>query len=420
MKGKWLIASGLVLVELLLCAGIVAAVWMGMTRLGALQIRLGDFVQETVKATADEEQRFNVSGPATVNVNKGDLPAFGDVTVVTGSEDEVVVTARKTAWGVDEASAQAALDALKVVIDQRGDTISVSVDRPEEVFSFGNARPDRVDFTITVPAEASVYAVTDFGDLSVSGTSGDVHLDTDFGKVSVDGVASETVDVHSSFGEINLENIEAQDVTVRGNAGEIVLQGVNATGAMELDTDFGPVTFGTGSAESLDAQTNSGNVKLENLTIEEMVTAKSDFGGVTLTAVSAGSYDVSSNSGTITIDGASGSVKAHTDFGDVSVTGAQEVNIDLSTNSGSIEFAGTLGGGPHTIQTDFGSIRMSLPDDSELAVELQTDLGRIQSDLPITLTGSQENDHWTGTVNGGGASLTAETNSGDITIEILK
>lgn len=421
MKSKWLIASGLILVELLLCAGIIAAAWTGMTRFSTMRIRLGEFVRETVKATADEEQRLTVGGPATVEVNReGNLPAIGDVTIVAGSDGEVVVSAHKTAWGVDPPSAQTALEALKVVVDQRGDTISVWVDRPEEVLAFGRSQPDTVDFTISVPAETTVMAASDLGDLSLSGTRGGVDLDTDFGEVSVQGVTADGLEVHSDFGAMTLETIQAHNVTAGSNAGAIILRNVDAAGAVDLNTDFGQVTFEGGSAESLDAQTNSGDVKIAAVTVQQTATVRSDFGSMTLTDVSAASYDVDGNSGAIVIDGAAGPVKAHTDFGDITVTGAEAADIDLSTNSGAIEFAGSLGDGPHAVTTSFGTVRMSLPEESQLDLDLKTSMGRIQSALPITLRGEQENNHWTGTANGGGGSLTVETGSGDITIEVLK
>jgi DUF4097 and DUF4098 domain-containing protein YvlB len=420
MKGKWLIAGALILAELLVCAGIMAAVGMGVTRLGLPQLRLGSFIEQSVSAAADEEQRFTVSGPATLSVNKTNLPSFGNVTIVAGPADEVVVSVHKIAWGIDQASAQAALNDLKVVAEQRGDTIVITVDRPEEVITLGRTQPDRVDFTITVPRETTLDAETDFGDVSLTGTNGDAILRTDFGKVSVADVTGGVLDVHSSFGDMTLENVEAGAVTVGSNAGAITLRGVEVSGAVDLSTDFGHVSFETGGAEKLEVKTNSGNVRLENLTIRDAVIAKSDFGTVTLTAVAAASYEVDSNSGTVTIVGAAGPVKVHTDFGDVSVTEADQADIDLSTNSGNIEFAGSLGEGPHVVGTDFGTVHLGLPEDSALTVDLETSFGNIRSDLPITLSGSQDNNHWTGTVNGGGASLAVETDSGSITVEVLK
>jgi DUF4097 and DUF4098 domain-containing protein YvlB len=218
---------------------------------------------------------------------------------------------------------------------------------------------------------------------------------------------------------MHLEDVQADNVEVKSNSGEIYLGKVKATGAVTLNTDFGAIKFLDGAAQSLTVATNSGEVSLETLEIKERVDAQSDFGTITLTDVTAAAYDVQTNSGGITLTGVQGSVKLHTDFGDVTVTRAEDVTLNLSTNSGVIEFAGSLGQGPHTLKTDFGAIRLELPKSAALTIDFQTDFGRIKSDLPITLTGEQDNDHWLGSLNGGGEQLNAQTNSGDITLETL-
>jgi DUF4097 and DUF4098 domain-containing protein YvlB len=198
------------------------------------------------------------------------------------------------------------------------------------------------------------------------------------------------------------------------------LKNVTSTGPLDVHTDFGGITFSDGSGKTLSADTNSGEITLQSIDLKGTATVKSDFGSITLTDVAASSYDVQSNSGGISVDGAGGEVKLHTDFGDLSLANAKLAQLDLTTNSGTITFAGSLGKGPHKVETDFGTVAMSLPADSELSVDLTTDMGRIKSDLPITISGDQDNTHWRGSLNGGGAALNVKTNSGDITLETLK
>jgi DUF4097 and DUF4098 domain-containing protein YvlB len=145
-------------------------------------------------------------------------------------------------------------------------------------------------------------------------------------------------------------------------------------------------------------------------------TANTDFGWVRLTQVQAGAYDVESSSGDITVEGGRGPLKAHTDFGDISVSAMAEATVDLSTGSGSVAFDGALGPGPHTLKSDFGGVRLTLPAETAVDFDLSTDFGSITSEFPVTLDGGQklDNDHWQGTLNVGGASLTVHTSSGDI------
>jgi DUF4097 and DUF4098 domain-containing protein YvlB len=126
------------------------------------------------------------------------------------------------------------------------------------------------------------------------------------------------------------------------------------------------------------------------------------------------------NSGSITVSGAAGKLKAHTDFGGIKIKNAQDVTLDLKTKSGTVEFSGSLGAGPHMVQSEFGEIDLTLPADSKLNVDLSTDFGNIHSDLPITVTlngsSNSDGDKISGSINGGGAKFTAQTNSGSVAI----
>lgn len=425
MKYKWLIAGSLLLAMLAMCAGIVGVMWFTVDQATTLGFRWNglNINLDNVSAEADEEQRVSVSGPAVLVVQSNAENAAGDITIIGGIGDEIVVKAHKTAWGASQEDAEAGLAEIKVKVTQNGDAVTVEVQRPQPAnfIGIGGQRTDTVDLTITVPATTKVTASTSFGDVSLSGTVGDVDLKTSFGDVSVKDVQGGTIEARTDFGEVTLEDVAADgNVEAHSSSGKITLDNVEAEGDVDLSTDFGGIEFETGNADSLTAETSSGNVDLSSLSVAGVVTARSDFGGLTLIKVEAGSYDLDTSSGEITLEGASGAVKAHTDFGDIEVTDAEDATLDLNTDSGAITFAGSLGDGPHTLKTDFGSIKLMLPEETALDFDLSTDFGKIKSDFPITIQGEQEQNHWQGTINGGGESLTAETSSGDISIEILK
>jgi DUF4097 and DUF4098 domain-containing protein YvlB len=154
--------------------------------------------------------------------------------------------------------------------------------------------------------------------------------------------------------------------------------------------------------------------------VEQEIRVQDDFGEIELDQALASAYDLHTNSGSIIVSGAEGNLKAYTDFGGIKIERAEDVTLDLNTNSGSVEFSGSLGEGPHLVSSDFGEIDLTLPADSKLDVDLSTEFGNINSDLPITVTlnGSpnSESDQIVGSINGGGDQLTAQTNSGSVTI----
>ena len=184
-------------------------------------------------------------------------------------------------------------------------------------------------------------------------------------------------------------------------------------------SEFGRIQFKSGIADMLNIEGNSGAIILTDLVIDKPLTAKTEFGDVTLLNVDAPSYNLEANSGKVSLDSVHDRVKAHSEFGDIEVTNGEQVTLDLKTNSGSVEYSGSLGLGPHILKTEFGNIYLTIPDDTSLSIEMETELGKVKSDFDITLSGEFSEKQLNGTINGGGASLTASTNSGNITISIL-
>jgi hypothetical protein len=368
--------------------------------LGDLRFRFGNFRVETVTAQATDEQRFSVNEPATLVVEDD----IGEITVTAGDTDEIVVTVQKTAWGANQAEAEAKRDAIQVSVTQQGDTVRAVYRQPQEVVVFGASDNVKVDFTITVPRETVVSVTSSVGRVSLTGTTGDAELQADFGRVTVTNVTGA--------------------LTARSNSGEVTATGIQAgEGAINLRSDFGSVTLKESVAGEVTLNSNSGKLELTDIAATGKVTANTDFGSVTVTNVSGKAYDLHSNSGTITAEGVSGALKAHTDFGGIEITEALTVTLDLRTNSGGIDFSGSLGDGPHAVHTDFGAITLKLPEGTALDVDLRTDFGKIKSAFPVTISGNlgeAESTHFTGPINGGGDTLEVSTNSGNIALEIRK
>jgi len=172
----------------------------------------------------------------------------------------------------------------------------------------------------------------------------------------------------------------------------------------------------------LDVTNKSGSISLTAVNISGELTLRDDFGNITLEQVKADSYDAETNSGAIIVDGVKGNVRAHSGFGNIDITNAESATLDLYTKSGTIDFAGSLGEGPHTVHSEFGDITLNLPADTAVNIDMETQFGKITSDLPITVTliGKITQGQQTGTINGGGAEFKVDTNNGNISIKILK
>ena len=423
----------LIVALLLVGAGIATVLWFSYARQFSGSLPFGN---DQVSATADESKAYASQGVTQLQVQDD----AGDVSIVSGEGDQIVVKASKTAWGTNQNDAEKALEKVKYQVTKRGDSLIVKYEVEQSNFGAQN-RPDTVDFVITVPEEMKVDVNAGFGALELTGTKGDASLTSDFGEISVENlegaldIATESgtvtaksvnagandVILKSGFGRLKLEEVIAGKLLVESNSGVIELIDVSTSGEMELSTKFGDVLFEKGSAGELTIATDSGKVELASLEVSGLLNVKDQFGNIALEQVSANSYAMETNSGAIDAEGVSGPVRAHSGFGSISIKGGENTTLDLSTNSGVVSYEGTLGEGPHLLHSDFGEIRIALPSDTALRVDLKTEFGKIQSALPVTVTINENVDaqHLVGTVNGGGEQITASTKSGDILIEAL-
>ncbi len=435
MKNKWIIFSILIVAEILVLTGIVMVVWQGVnqTNLGPVGISLGN--ADLFSAESEEEWQFEVGEITAINLES----SGGDVVFETSQTDQILVTAHKTAWHSTKTKAQAELEDLSVSVGQVGNKIIIKYRREPAVFRFGTQQIDTVDFVISVPEGMSITAQTDYGEINSIGKIGDSSLSTDFGNIEVSGaegdleVMSNSGDIlvdnvrgednhivlSSDFGEIELSKSTGASVVVHSNSGSVYLLDVKALELIDLSSDFGKIEFSEGSADILELMANSGKIILSNLQIESNLYAHTDFGDIILDGVTADLYDLDTNSGKIEISVLGGNIKAYSDFGDLNIKSTQPATIDLFTKSGAVDYTGPLGLGPHSLATDFGDISMYLPQDTAITFDLETDFGKLKTEFPITLEGDVKPDHWSGTINDGGAALSATTNSGDISFEIV-
>lgn len=422
----------LILALLLVGAGITAVIFFSFLRGFPV---ISPFDENRISATVDESKAYASEGVTSLQVQND----AGDVSVLSAEGDEIIVKATKTAWDKTQAEAEKALEKVKYQVTKRGSALVI-------VYEFEKTRltqnqSDTVDFVITVPSEMQVSVDSSFGSIDLTGTQGDADLNSAFGDISMDNVdgalnvttqsgrvtansvnaGNKDISLDSGFGSLVLEKVIARKLQVESNSGGIELNDVRASSEMLLGTQFGDVSFENGSAAELTVTIDSGKVSLTSLRVSGILNVVDKFGNISLEQVSADSYDLDTDSGAIEVNGVSETVKAHSGFGSITIKDGQNAILDLSTNSGTVFYEGTLGSGPHTLHSDFGEIKLSVPSDIALDVDLKTDFGSIKSAIPvsITVTENLEANHFVGTFNGGGDQLTVSTNSGNIIIEVL-
>jgi len=436
MLRKVLIVFVLAIVLIAICAGIGAVAFFTFRSVNQVgPISLGPVQVNAFSADATEQKSFPVDGSTMLDVES----PFGYINVTSGEGSEIAVTAHKTAYGTSQERARQALNDLKVVYTQEKGQLTLRIDEPDT--DLINQPGSAVDFDITVPADTTVILHSNSGRIDLSGTQGKADLFTQFGEIQVTdfkgGLAAHSrsgqvsarriqlleggqgdVSLQSDFGNLNLEDVVTQKVMAHTSSGVVKLTNVESEETVLIESDFGDLVFQTGNASSLQATTRSGKVTLTNLAIEGLVKAHSEFGNIDLTQVNGGSYDLDSNSGAISVDAVRGAVKVRSDFGDIQINSGDEAVLDLETKNGQVLYRGSLGSGQHHLHSDFGNVRLVIPQDSAFEFDLETNFGDITSDFETQIDGEPDENHWVGSINGGGSStVTVSTKNGQIALE---
>jgi len=386
---KWLIIGLLGMIEIALCIGIVGVSWFSLSVIRANSWVMG---REQVSVSATEEQTYPMSGAATLSVDN----TFGKVTITGGPSQQIAVKAIKTAYHNTEAEAQQFLSQIKINTTQIGNQVTIEVVPPS---GFLQNTLVSVEFIINVPTDTAVRVDSEQGEIILAGVAGGAQLSTSFGDVEADDITG-TLSIDTKSGQVTARHIHA------------------AAQVIEISSDFGSIRLEDALATAITLRSKSGELHLTQVVATETVVGETDFGGVLLENVKSPVYQMTTKSGAIEIRAVSGRMTAQTDFGDVTITEASEVTLELSTKNGAITFAGTLGSGPHTIATDFGNIRLTLPQSVAFDFDFTTDFGKIKSEFPMTINGTPDQEHWQGMINQGGALVTASTKSGNISLEI--
>ncbi len=193
----------------------------------------------------------------------------GDITVTAGGGDEVSIEAVKRARGD-----QSQLASVHIDVDERSGRVDVRTTH--------TARTDRVsvDYTIVVPASASVDVKSVSGNLKVSGPHGIVRAETVSGNVA-------TIDTPQ------LENAKSV-------SGDVSLTGVAADGDLAATSISGNITAKGVKARGLDFGSVSGDVNVADVTCERL-SMKSISGNVEYAGgiAKGGRYEINSHSGDV-------------------------------------------------------------------------------------------------------------------------
>lgn len=121
--------------------------------------------------------------------------------------------------------------------------------------------------------------------------------------------------------------------------------------------------------------------------------------------------------GGLGVDGVAGRIDLRTTNGSVSLADiGGDVRAHTQNGSLTVHLAGTKWEGSGLdVETQNGSVRMSIPDSYAAQIETETVNGHVSTDFPITVQG-RISRHLSLPLNGGGVTLRAVTTNGSVTL----
>jgi DUF4097 and DUF4098 domain-containing protein YvlB len=200
----------------------------------------------------------------------------GDVVVTAGPGDEVSIEAVKKTRGDKSELAN-----VQITVDDRAGRVDVRTEY-EQNRTLRNRRTDHVsvDYTVTVPASASVDLHSISGSVKVTGVHGSLRAETISGTITVsDAPKLETV--KSVSGNVTLTAIASDgDLSASSISGNVTAKGVRARG-LDLGIISGDINVSDVTCEHLGVKSVSGSV---------------EYAGA---IVKGGRYEINTHSGTV-------------------------------------------------------------------------------------------------------------------------
>jgi DUF4097 and DUF4098 domain-containing protein YvlB len=183
----------------------------------------------TICASAEvrKEFRFTVGPRAAVSVTN----QYGPISVKPGSSNQVVVTA--------------ILHSDRTEIDQSQS--GNRVDIVSHLFFEATSDTGRIDYELTVPADASITLRSSTGPLHAEGLHGDVVLEGSQASINVRDISDAHVHVKTLNGAVTLSNIRNGHVEITSVGGDVTLSRVSGpqvqvnstSGKIRYEGDFG-------------------------------------------------------------------------------------------------------------------------------------------------------------------------------------
>jgi len=172
-------------------------------------------------------------------------------------------------------------------------------------------------------------------------------------------------------------------------------------------------TVGSGRIGDVDgtvkAVMRGGSLQLRSVT--GPVTARTDGGSIGVRDIG-GDFEATSNGGSIAAARVNGKVMVRANGGSITIDECTD-SIDARAAGGSVAaYLSKQPRGDSKLIADAGNVELRLPESIAINIDAACSAGRLSSDF--SLLGHANNEHWKGTLNGGGPLVMVRASAGNI------
>jgi DUF4097 and DUF4098 domain-containing protein YvlB len=278
----------------------------------------------------------------------------GDITIQSWEKSEILVKITKRAWSRRRLEAEKILDKIQVEMLLDGNRLVIC--EPEQQ---RNEDSNFFDFLENGRfGQERGYSV-DY-DLTIP-RGVDIRAEADEGDITVSGTSGGLV-LNTDEGDVKVDDVDILSGKIETDEGDVRVRGVRSKGqeAIVIETDEGDIGVTDGNIDELDASADEGRIGLENVRAQKL--------------------------------------QLSADEGDV--------RADFTPRTD----------GSYVIETDEGSVRLTVPADASLEVDLETENGRADSDFDLSRGETDSGDRIEGRLRDGNAKLQVYAGDGDVVL----
>lgn len=344
-----------------------------MNTIGSVSFNLGSNPERT--------EQVNLTVPLDEKTSSFVLNLTSGGVKMRGQEGlkEVRIVATKRVWANDEMEARNLLDRLRLTHTLENGVLRVEAGDPDQGLVIGRA--PRMDLDIELPPALAADLTSNYGEILTTNYNGDLSARTNLGAIAVESYNSgRNISLNTTSGKLSLQGVAAGQVKARSGAGMIELSGVGAED-LDLDSTAASIRARSINCGRYAANAVTGSLELYDATVEGDLEMKAGAGRIHGDRVTAGS-------------------------------------LHLEATTGSVFYRGGVPKAPSEVVSRVGSVNLVFAPGTGFNLEASSNLGTVDTVLPVTGLKYQNRNIFEGQVAGGGAPVRANSQVGSIKVTL--